>query len=70
MSMAESPVTDYAFVGLNDLAVRAGYIYLAERQDIYYDGGEHPLLGGGIHVLRLIDPDWRPDPAPTGPPDN
>ena len=57
--MAESPGVGTFFGELQDIAVRAGYIYLAEHP-------HRTSLGGGIHVLRLIDPHWRPDISPTG----
>ncbi len=48
--MSKVPKTDHPFGSIADIAYRDGYIYLAEDS--------------GIHVLRLIDRDWRPDDAP------
>lgn len=55
-----SKEVDGGFGRIEDITVRDRYIYLAERQ--------YP--SGGIHVLRLIDPDWRPDITPTGAPNH
>ena len=58
--ISESPGTDKSFVSIADIAFLDGYIYVAEDR----------VFAGGIHVLRLIDPNWRPDIAPTGAPEN
>ena len=52
--ISENPVTDQTFHSINDVAFRDGYIYVAEGN----------IFHSGIHVLRLIDRDWRPDVAP------
>ena len=52
--ISKNPVTDQSFHSINDVAFRDGYIYVAEGN----------IFRSGIHVLRLIDRDWRPDDAP------
>ena len=52
--MSESPGTEYGFMDITDIAVRDDYIFVAQS-------GYHR---DAIHVLRLIDRNWRPDDAP------
>ncbi len=58
--ISKNPVTDQTFYSINDVAFRDGHIYVAEGN----------IFRSGIHVLRLIDRDWRPDDAPAEASDN
>ena len=53
--ISEAPEPDRLIFSVEDVAFRDGYVYVA--QDSFFSNG--------IHVLRLIDPDWRPDDAPA-----
>ena len=52
--ISKNPVRDQTFHSINDVAFRGEYIYVAENS----------RRREGIHVMRLIDRDWRPDDAP------
>jgi len=58
--MSESPGSGGNFVWISDIVFRGDYIYVAENSH----------EGDGIHVLRLIDPDWRPENTPAEASDN